>query len=98
MSKLSSAQWLKAMRKHTADDHFDFNIPTMTGNAHQFEEAVSKEPYKYYDTVVVALSDPEIPMAYAYAGLKGLIAAKYDFDSIEQLYLQMIGLQPQYPK
>lgn len=89
--KLSSAQWLKAMRKYRHNNTFSFETPTLYGSAQQFEEAVAADPDKYRDTVLSALNDPEIPSAYPYAGLKGLIAAKYDFDFIQDLFLQMIS-------
>ena len=89
--KLSHSQWLKAMRKYRHNDCISFETPTLYGSAHQFEEAVTANPKKYCDTVLAALNDPEIPSAYPYAGLKGLIAAKYDFSSIQDLFLQMIS-------
>lgn len=89
--KLSSAQWLKAMRKYKSDDTFPFDTPTMTGSAHQFEKAVTCDPVKYHETIVDALNDSEIPIVYSMAGLKGLIAAKYDLSAIEDIYLRMIG-------
>lgn len=89
--KLSSSQWLKAMRKYRHNDCISFETPTLYGSAQQFEEAVTANPDKYRDTVLTALNDPEIPSAYSYAGLKGLIAANYDFEFIQNLYLEMIA-------
>lgn len=89
--KLSHSQWLKAMRKYRHNDCISFETPTLYGSAHQFEEAVAANPDKYRDTVLAALNDPEIPSAYPYAGMKGLITAKYDFKFIQNLFLQMIA-------
>ena len=89
--KLSHSQWLKAMRKYRHNDCISFETPTLFGSAHQFEEAVAANPDKYRDTVLAALNDPEIPSAYPYAGMKGLITAKYDFEFIQNLFLQMIA-------
>ncbi len=90
-NKLSSSQWLKAMRKYKHNDCISFETPTLYGSAQQFEAAVTANPDKYRDTVLAALNDPEIPSAYPYAGLKGLIAAKYDFAFIQDLFIQMIA-------
>ena len=89
--KLSHTQWLKAMRKYKHNSTVSFETPTLYGSAHQFEEAVAANPDKYRDTVLIALNDPEIPTAYPFAGLKGLIAANYDFYFIQDLFLQMVA-------
>lgn len=90
-NKLTSDEWLSAMRKYKSDHTISFDAPTMTGIAHQFEAAVTNNPGKYHQTIVSALNDSDIPMAYSYAGLKGLITAKYDSNAIEELYINMIG-------
>jgi len=89
--KMTSAQWLKAMRKYTSNDSLSFDTPTLYGNAQQFEAAVAANPDKYLETIRMAMADQSIPSAYPYAGLKGLVDAKYDFATIEELYLQMIA-------
>lgn len=89
--KMTSKQWLKAMRKYTTNASLSFDTPTVIGNAHQFEEAVAAEPDKLLETIRTAMADSSIPSAYPYAGLKGLVSAKYDFSVIEELYLKMIA-------
>ena len=89
--KMTSQQWLKAMRKYTSNVSLSFDTPTLFGNAQQFEAAVAASPDKYLETIRLAMADPSIPSAYPYAGLKGLVNAKYDFATIEELYLQMIA-------
>lgn len=88
--KITPSQWLKAMRKYTKNVSQRFDEPTVYGSSHQFEGVVSSEPKKYLATIVTAMEDPQIPSEYSLAGLKGLIAAKYDFATIEDIYLQML--------
>lgn len=90
--KMTSAQWLKAMRKYTSNAHLNFDTPTLQGNSQLFEQTVSTAPEKYVDTIKAILADSEIPNAYAYAGLKGLISAQYDYSFVEEIYLKMISL------
>lgn len=90
--KMTSAQWLKAMRKYTSNAHLNFDTPTLQGNSQLFEQTVSTAPEKYVDTIKAILADSEIPNAYAYAGLKGLISAQYDYSVVEEIYLKMISL------
>lgn len=89
--KMSSTQWLKAMRKYTTNSTLSFGTPTVIGNAHQFEEAVAAEPDKLLETIRTAIDDSSIPFDYPFAGLKGLVSAKYDFFIIEELYIKMIS-------
>lgn len=89
--KMTSQQWIKAMRKYTTNASLSFDSPTLFGNAQQFEAAVAASPDKFLETIRIAMADPSIPSAYPYAGLKGLVDAKYDFATIEELYLQMIA-------
>lgn len=90
--KMTSAQWLKAMRKYTSNAHLSFDTPTLQGNSQLFEQTVSTAPERYVETIKAILADSGIPNVYAYAGLKGLIAAKYDYSVAEGIYLQMISL------
>ena len=90
--KMTSAQWLKAMRKYTSNAHLNFDTPTLQGNSQLFEQTVSTAPEKYVETIKAILADSEIPNAYAYAGLKGLISAQYDYSVVEEIYLKMISL------
>lgn len=89
--KMTSSQWLKAMRKYTSDAQLRFETPTLQGNSDLFEDTVKSNPGKYLETIQAILSDPIIPSAYAYAGLRGLIAANHDFSVVEGLYVQMIS-------
>ncbi len=89
---MSSAQWLKAMRKYTPNVHLSFDTPTLQGNSQLFEQTVSTAPEKYVETIKDILADSVISNAYAYAGLKGLIAAKFDYSVAEGIYFQMISL------
>ena len=89
--KMTSTQWLKAMRKYTDNGTLSFDTPTLYGNAQQFQAAVAASPDRYLETIRMAMADPSIPSAYPYAGLKGLVDANYDFATIEGLYLQMIA-------
>ncbi len=89
--KMTSKQWLNAMRKYTNNASLSFDTPTLFGNAQQFETAVAESPDKYLETIRTAMGDPSIPSAYPYAGLKGLVEAKYDFATIEDLYLHLIA-------
>lgn len=90
--KMTSAQWLKAMRKYTSNAHLKFDTPTLQGNSQLFEQTVSTAPEKYVETIKVILADSEIPNAYAYAGLRGLISAQYEYSVVEDIYLKMISL------
>ena len=90
--KMTSEQWLKAMRKYTSNAHLSFDTPTLQGNSQLFEQTVSTAPERYVETIKAILADSGIPNVYAYAGLKGLIAAKYDYSVAEGIYLQMISL------
>lgn len=89
--KMTSAQWLKAMRKYKSDVQLDFDAPTLQGNSQLFEQTVTANPEKYLDTIREILADSEIPNAYAYAGLQGLVAAKYNFSDVESIFVQMIS-------
>lgn len=90
--KMTSAQWLKAMRKYTSNAQLNFETPTLQGNSQLFEQIVTTAPGKYIETIQAILADSGIPNDYAYAGLRGLIAAKYDFAVVQGIYLKMISL------
>ena len=90
--KMTSAQWLKAMRKYTSDAQSNFETPTLHGNSQLFEQTVSTAPERYVETIQAILADSTIPNAYAYAGLRGLIAANYSYSVVEGIYLRMISL------
>lgn len=93
--KMTSKDWLDAMRKYKTDVTMSFYDPTLHGNAQLFQTHVGKSPDKYLGAIKTAMKDPSISQEYAYAGLKGLIDASYDFTVVEELFVQMLeGLNP----
>lgn len=88
--KMTSKQWLSAMRKYKSDITLSFEEPTLHGNAQLFTDHVARNPEKYLETIRTAFRDPDIPSEYAYAGIKGLIEAKYDLDTIEEIYVEAV--------
>ena len=91
VKKITPSQWLKVMRKYTRNVAVSFDKPTLYGSAKQFEEAVANNPQKMLATIETAMDDVLIPSEYVFAGIKGLITAKYDFATIEDVYLRMVA-------
>lgn len=55
-----------------------------------FEEAVSKNPQRFYLFIIDLFKTEGISTDYLIAGTEGLIKAKYDADKIKKLYIKLI--------
>lgn len=77
--KMSPKAWLKSMISYKKDDNISFNKPSLTGQCHLFRNVVSKQPDKFIKLINGIIFDDRISLAYAEAGMQGLIdASKLD--------------------
>lgn len=74
--KMSSKAWINSMRKYSNErESLDWETPTLRGQCRLFREVVSQTPDKFTDLIKQIAHDELIPLAYAQAGLEGLIQA-----------------------
>ena len=66
--------WYNSMLKYI-NDPFEWEKPSLTGQCHLFREVVSKEPEKFIELINQIILDERIPLAYAQAGMQGLMDA-----------------------
>lgn len=71
--KMNVIAWKKSMIKYNNDNNFDWDIPTLTGQAMRFRECVKNEPLKYLQLLNEIIDIDEIPIAYSEAGMRGLL-------------------------
>ena len=73
---MSPKAWLNSMRKYVNErESANWEAPTLRGQCILFREVVSQAPDKFTDLIKQIAYDELIPLAYAQAGLEGLIQA-----------------------
>ena len=74
--KMSPKAWLNSMRKYVNErESANWEAPSLRGQCILFREVVSQAPDKFTDLIKQIAYDELIPLAYAQAGLEGLIQA-----------------------
>lgn len=74
--KMSPKAWLNSMRKYVNErESANWEVPTLSKQCSLFRKVVIQAPDKFIDVIKQITYDELIPLAYAQAGLEGLIQA-----------------------
>lgn len=83
-SKMTPKAWHNSMLKYV-NDPFEWEKPSLTGQCHLFRDVVCKEPDKFIELINQIILDEKIPLAYAQAGMQGLMDAERLNDAMRVL-------------
>lgn len=91
--KMSPKAWLNSMRKYVNErEYANWEAPSLRGQCILFREVVSQDPDKFTDLIKQIAYDELIPLAYAQAGLEGLIQAGRIDDAVCVLEHMLIAV------
>ena len=91
--KMSPKAWLNSMRKYVNErESANWEAPTLRGQCILFREVVIQAPDKFSDLIKQIAYDELIPLAYAQAGLEGLIQAGRIDDAVCVLEHMLIAV------
>ena len=91
--KMSPKAWLNSMRKYVNErESANWEAPTLRGQCILFREVVSQAPDKFTDLIKQIAYDELIPLAYAQAGLEGLIQAGRIDDAVCVLEYMLVAV------
>lgn len=82
--KMSPKAWYKSMLTYNKNP-FGWDKPSLTGQCHLFRTMVGQSPDKYIDLIKQIVHDNKVQLAYAEAGLQGLIDAQRIDDAMTVL-------------
>lgn len=91
--KMSPKAWLNSMRKYVNErESVNWEAPTLRGQCILFREVVIQAPDKFTDLIKQIAYEELIPLAYAQAGLEGLIQAGRIDDAVCVLEHMLIAV------
>jgi hypothetical protein len=91
--KMSPKAWLNSMRKYVNErESANWEAPSLRGQCILFQGVVSQAPDKFTDLIKQIAYDELIPLAYAQAGLEGLIQAGRIDDAVCVLEHMLIAV------
>lgn len=91
--KMSPKAWLNSMRKYVNErESANWEAPTLSGQCILFRGGVIQSPDKFTDLIKQIAYDELIPLAYAQAGLEGLIQAGRIDDAVCVLEHMLIAV------
>lgn len=91
--KMSPKAWLNSMRKYVNErESANWEAPTLRGQCILFRGVVIQAPDKFTDLIKQIAYDELIPLAYAQAGLEGLIQAGRIDDAVCVLEHMLIAV------
>lgn len=91
--KMSPKAWLNSMRKYVNErESANWEAPTLSGQCILFREVVIQAPDKFTDLIKQIAYDELIPLAYAQAGLEGLIQAGRIDDAVCVLEYMLVAV------
>ena len=91
--KMSPKAWLNSMRKYVNErESANWEAPTLSGQCILFREVVIQAPDKFTDLIKQIAYDELIPLAYAQAGLDGLIQAGRIDDAVCVLEYMLVAV------
>jgi len=91
--KMSPKAWLNSMRKYVNErESANWEAPSLRGQCILFREVVSQAPDKFTDLIKQIAYDELIPLAYAQAGLEGLIQAGRIDDAVCVLEYMLVAV------
>lgn len=91
--KMSPKAWLNSMRKYVNErESANWEAPSLRGQCILFRGVVSQAPDKFTDLIKQIAYDELIPLAYAQAGLEGLIKAARIDDAVCVLEHMLIAV------
>ena len=91
--KMSPKAWLNSMRKYVNErESANWEAPTLSGQCILFREVVIQAPDKFTDLIKQIAYDELITLAYAQAGLDGLIQAGRIDDAVCVLEYMLVAV------